>query len=84
MKKQTRSFQMVIEDEVEKIIQDPELGPSKRGDLADFRVHKFSYRNQTFLISYRTSESEMEFFTVGSHENFYRELKRYVKGARRS
>ena len=79
VKKQARPFQLIIEDEVDKIIDDPGLGASKKGDLADFRVHKFSYRNQVYLVSYQLRESELDFFTVGTHENFYRELKRYVK-----
>jgi len=79
VKKQARPFQLVIEDEVDRIIENPSVGASKKGDLADFRVHKFSYRNQVYLISYRLRESELGFFTVGTHENFYRELKRYVK-----
>ena len=79
VKKQTKPFQLVIEDEVDRIIENPGLGASKKGDLADFRVHKFSYGNHVYLISYRLRESELDFFTVGTHENFYRELKRYVK-----
>ena len=79
VKKQAKPFQLVIEDEVDRIIENPGLGDSKKGDLADFRIHQFHYRNQIFLISYRLRESEVDFFTVGTHENFYRELKRYVK-----
>ena len=78
-KKQARPFQLIVEDAVDKIIKDPGLGDSKKGDLADFRFHKFSYQDQDFLISYRLRESELYFFTAGTHENFYRELKRYAK-----
>jgi hypothetical protein len=81
VKKQTRSFQLAIEDEVEKITISPDIATSKKGDLAEFRVHKFSYGKQTFLISYRFKEAEILFFTIGPHENFYRELKKYLKGA---
>ena len=75
---------MIIEDEVDKVVKDPELGDSKKGNLAGFRVHKFSYQNQIFLLSYRLRESELDFFTLGTHENFYRELKQYVKQVRES
>ncbi len=84
VKKQTRPFQLVIEDEVENIIQNPELGDLKKGDLSNFRIHRFFYGKQTFLISYRQWESEIVFYTLGSHENFYRGLKRYLKGAGKS
>jgi len=79
VKKQTRSFQLVIEDEVEKITISPDIGASKKGDLAEFRVHKFSYEKQKFLIAYRFQETEILFFTIGPPDNFYRELKRYLR-----
>ena len=79
MKKQTRPFQLVIEDEVEKIITNPEMGESKKGDLKGFRVHKFLHVRQKYLIAYRLQEAEIVFFMIGPHENFYRELKKYLK-----
>ena len=79
VKKQTRSFQLVIEDEVEEIIISPDMGESKKGNLIGFRVHKFSYGKQKFLIAYRFKEAAIVFFMIGSYENFYRELKRYLR-----
>jgi hypothetical protein len=79
VKKQTRSFQLVIEDEVESIIQNPLSGEGKKGDLAGFRTHKFSYQGQQFLLSYVIQTGELTFFTIGSHENFYQALKKYLK-----
>ena len=70
---------MVIEDEVENVIQDPLAGEGKKGDLAGFRVHKFSFQRQNFLIAYQSQSDGLVFYSVGSHENFYRELKNYVK-----
>ncbi|MDO9528755.1 MAG: type II toxin-antitoxin system RelE/ParE family toxin [Syntrophales bacterium] len=67
------------EDEVEKIAINPDIGKSKKGDLVDFRVHKFSYGKQKFLIAYRFQEDEIVFFIIGPHENFYRELKKYLR-----
>jgi len=82
VKKQRRPFQLVIEDEVEKIADNLDIGQSKKGDLRGFRVHKFSYFGQKFLIAYRFQETQVVFFTVGPHENFYRELKKYLKEVR--
>ncbi|MFC1811588.1 type II toxin-antitoxin system RelE/ParE family toxin [Thermodesulfobacteriota bacterium] len=79
VKKQTRSFQLVIEDEVEKIIITPDIGETKKGDLTGFRVHKFSHRKQNFLIAYRSQNENIIFIKVGPHENFYRELKKYLR-----
>jgi hypothetical protein len=79
VKKQTRPLQLSIEDEIEKILENPSIGESKKGDLLGFRVHKFSFKNQSLLIVYKVSPNEMLFYMVGSHENFYRKLKKYLK-----
>jgi len=79
VRKQTRPFQLVIEDEVEKIAINPEAGKQKKSDLTGFRVHKFSHNRQKFLIAYRLRKTEIVFFMIGPHENFYRELKRYLR-----
>ncbi len=78
VKKKRRPFQLAIEDEVEEIMKNPDLGELKKGNLAEFRVHKFLYGKQRVLIAYLVQEAEIIFFMIGSHENFYKELKRYV------
>jgi len=79
VKKQTRSLQLVIEDEVEKTIITPDIGETKKGDLSGFRVHKFAHRKQKFLIAYRSQNEDIVFYKIGPHENFYRELKKYLR-----
>ena len=79
VKKQTRPFQLVIEDEVEEVVANPGIGNSKKGDLSGFRAHKFAFKTQKFLIAYRVMEDDILFYMIGPHENFYRELKRYLK-----
>ncbi len=79
VKKQARPFQLAIEDEVEKVAANPDLGELKKGDLGGQRVHKFSYRGQRFLIAYQLQGEEIVFPMIGPHENFYRDLKRYLR-----
>ena len=79
VKKQTRPLQLVIEDEVEKIAFNPDIGKVKKGDLTGFRVQTFSYGSQKFLIAYFIQGDEILFYKIGPHENFYRELKKYLK-----
>ncbi len=81
VKKQNRPFQLVIEDEVEKISKEPDTGDLKKGDLLEFRVHKFKFKTQEYLIAYKYSEENIIFYMIGTHENFYRELKRYAREA---
>ena len=79
VKKQSKPFQLVIEDEIEKIQDNPDIGESKKGDLLGFRIHKFIFRRQQFLIAYISRKNDLIFYLIGAHENFYRKLKRYLK-----
>ncbi|OGW43377.1 MAG: hypothetical protein A2Y66_03755 [Nitrospirae bacterium RBG_13_41_22] len=79
VKKQVRAFQLAIEDETEKISKEPEIGEVKKGDLAGFRVQKFTFHKQQYLIAYRMQGKDIIFYMIDTHENFYRELKRYKK-----
>ena len=72
-------MQLSIEDEIEKIIENPEMGDTKKGDLREFRVHKFAFKKQKVLIAYQFFTNEILFYLVGPHENFYRNLKKYLK-----
>ncbi len=59
------------------ISADPSLGEAKVGDLAGVRVYKFRLSNQLCLLAYRImDEDSLKLLTLGSHENFYRDLKR--------
>jgi mRNA-degrading endonuclease YafQ of YafQ-DinJ toxin-antitoxin module len=79
VKKKMRPFQLVIEDETEKIINNPEIGEMKKGDLAGFRVHKFAFQKQEYLVVYKLQGNIIAVYMIGTHENFYRDLKRYLK-----
>ncbi len=81
VKKQSRPFQLAIEDEVEIILRSPYIGESKKGDLSGFKVHQFNFKGQQFWIAYLSQKNDIIFYLVGSHENFYRKLKRYLKEA---
>ena len=79
IKKQARPLQLSIEDEIEKILENPALGETKKGDLQGFRVHKFAFKKQRLLIAYKVLVNEILFYMVEPHENFYRNLKKYLK-----
>ena len=42
----------IVEDEIEKIVEHPEIGEQKKGDLSHMRVHKFQLNNQLALLGY--------------------------------
>lgn len=79
VKKQSRAFQLAIEDAVEGVINNPDMGEVKKGDLSGFRVHKFKFQRQEYLIAYKTGGNSIAFYMIGTHENFYRELKQYLR-----
>lgn len=59
------------------IAQNPKVGDMKVGDLAGVRVFKFRLKNQLCLLAYaEEGEETLKLLTLGSHENFYRDLKR--------
>ncbi|HBR71038.1 TPA: addiction module toxin RelE [Candidatus Dependentiae bacterium] len=63
---------------IEKIVQDPHIGSMKRGDLCGVRVHKFKMVKQLTLLAYEfhPEDDALILFAMGSHENFYRGLKK--------
>jgi hypothetical protein len=60
-------------------MQNPSIGSPKKGDLRGVFVHKFTIRTTLYLLSYRLVESDLELIMVGPHENYYRDLKSYLK-----
>ena len=65
-----------VDKAVEVIVSDPLAGEAKRGDLAGVYVYKFESQNQLVLLAYAFDPKTRHLLLLGSHENFYRELKR--------
>ena len=63
---------------VKDVARKPTLGERKKGDLSDLRVHKFRSQCQLYLLGYTVDDGVMLIYleAIGSHENFYRDLKR--------
>lgn len=76
---------------MEEVCANPDIGEAKLGDLAGIWVYKFKFQRQKYLLAYRPPTVEqhrqsaaveflvIDFYQVGSHENFYDELKRYLR-----
>ena len=63
---------------VKKLVQNPQAGDLKKGDLNEIRVYKFQMVNHLTLLAYKYDESNDStiLLALGSHENFYRDLKK--------
>ena len=64
---------------IKDIIENPEVGEPKRSDIASVYIHKFKVGSKLFLLAYEFDDLEIDLLTIGPHENFYRDLKRYLK-----
>lgn len=66
-----------VDDAVEKIVENPNIGEKKSGDLAKLWVYKFHHQKQLYLLGY-TKDKTIQLISlesIGPHENFYRDLK---------
>ena len=65
-----------VDDAVADIVRDPTIGEPKKGDLAGVFVYKFNCNGQVMLLAYEYDPGTRLLLLLGSHENFYRDLKR--------
>jgi mRNA interferase RelE/StbE len=79
VKKMPKSNKAALDLEVKRIAKDPSLGEEKKGDLKGVFVHKFKLRAEQYLLAYRKVGEDLELVMVGPHENYYRDLKEYLK-----
>jgi mRNA-degrading endonuclease RelE of RelBE toxin-antitoxin system len=72
---------LIVDRAVKAIASDPFIGEEKKGDLAGILVHKFKINKQEVLLAYQLHPDKISplsvlLLSLGSHENFYTELKR--------
>jgi len=68
-----------LDQEVKKIAENPAIGEEKKGDLRGVFVHKFKLKATQYLLAYRKIGRDLELVMIGPHENYYRDLKHYLK-----
>jgi mRNA-degrading endonuclease YafQ of YafQ-DinJ toxin-antitoxin module len=77
-KKLTTQQKLELDKAVKVVSANPEIGEMKQGDLAGVQVYKFKMTKQLVLLAYRHEAEIVTLYLlkIGSHENFYRDLKR--------
>ena len=67
-----------LDKAIKEVVANPDIGDSKKGDLTGVQVYKFKMVNQLTLLAYEWHEDEplLILLALGSHENFYRDLKK--------
>ena len=78
-KKFSKQEKELLDGEIKKIAENPLIGEEKKGDLRDIYVYKFKLKSLQYLLSYRMMKADLELIMIGPHENYYRELKSYLK-----
>jgi mRNA interferase RelE/StbE len=79
VKKMSKAEKDALDREVRNIAENPNVGEDKKGDLKGVFVHKFKLKTNLYLLAYRKTGLDLELIMIGSHENYYRDLKSYLK-----
>ncbi len=75
-KKLHRNQRTSVNEAIHTLLEKPEIGERKVGDLSGVHVFKFNCINQLYLLAYTFTDRELTLLSIGPHENFYKILKR--------
>ncbi len=79
VKKFLKQEKRILDKEIKRIIENLSVGEEKKGDLRGVYIHKFKIKTIQYLLSYRVINDGLELIMIGPHENYYRDLKSYLK-----
>ncbi len=79
VKKLSPGHKAILDAQVRSIMDDPSIGDQKKGDLHGVFVHKFYINKTLYLLAYRHTDDLLELIMLGSHQNYYKQLKNYLK-----
>ena len=76
-KKLNADEKKLLDEAVKAILDNPYIGQMKTGDLSGVQVYKYKHNAQQYLLASRFEEQELllTLLALGTHENFYRDLK---------
>ena len=77
VKKLHQNQKQELDKAIKLIMKEPKIGEQKKGDLSFMRVYKFKMVKQLTLLGYSYEDGSivLELIALGSHENFYRNVK---------
>ncbi len=78
-KKLSRKQIKELDKAIKVVIINPKAGEQKNGNLNSIWVYKFKITNQLYRLAYEWNEKTRIIISLGVHENFYRNLKKYLK-----
>ena len=67
-----------VDDAVEVVANNPDVGEQKKGDLNELWVYKFRCLGKLYLLGYTRDDCVRLVYleALGPHENFYRDLNK--------
>lgn len=79
VKKFRKQDKRILDNQIQRILDNTAIGQEKKGDLRGVFIHKIKIQNINYLLSYRLIGDTLELIMIGPHENYYRDLKTYLK-----
>lgn len=79
VKKMPKQEKTALDLEIRTIAENPSIGEEKKGDLRGVFVHKFKIKTNQYFLAYRKVGVDLELVMIGPHENYYRDLRHYLK-----
>jgi mRNA-degrading endonuclease RelE of RelBE toxin-antitoxin system len=79
VKKFNQAQKMILDEQIRLILENPNIGDEKKGELSEVYMHKFKIKTIQYLLAYRFNEKKLDLIMIGPHQNYYRDLKRYLK-----
>lgn len=81
-RKKVRKFgkreKKILDNQIRKILDNPQIGQEKKSDLKGIFIYKFKIHSTQYLLSYRFDDGCIQLITIGPHENYYRDLSKHV------
>ena len=77
-----KKLKTLYQEAIDKIREDHTVGTAKVGDLSGIYGYDIFYNKTNYELAYRVEYVEDKIIVVilaGTRENFYKELKRYIK-----
>lgn len=78
-----KNLKSLYQEAINKIREDHTIGQEKTGDLSGIYGYDIYYNKTNYELAYRIEYTDNKIIVVimaGTRENFYDELKRYMKG----
>lgn len=81
--KQDKQLQLKFQAAIREILENPSIGVAKTGDLSSIYGYDVYHQGTNYEIAYYVEEdldgNVLVVLLAGTRENFYEELKRYMK-----